>query len=559
MIQQQHSGSVTTNNPRRSIAAALVFFLVTCGSVLAAAADDPDNNRKRRTRKPANNVSPATDVSVDKCSGLKRKKCNRDPKCEFMDDGECMPKPTRTSPVQDDGGEDSVEDPNLLVGMDPCAQKSKTKCKKAKVCRYKRNKDICQSRRRKKNAVAGDADLKGTNNISIDPTKTKPCPVNHCSSPDGGCVPLVNCFMDPCEMDPCSSTEICMPNYCGGCNHVCLPRQSDPRPIAIGDSEPFQLPEGACIVGGEDCPAGSFCRLKPGTCLTTPDVHVGMCEVKSGICNKMHDPVCGCDGETYTNSCVADTAGVSISGRGKCVDNEPIQADDQKNDPLSCAVGSASATAGLNMDPCPTNTFCKLDMGACLTKTEVLFGLCAPRSDICMEMYDPVCGCDGRTYGSACSAETAGVSISGLGECTKPNITIIKDANQGDLSTDPSFEVLDTDPIIEVFKCGSQETCSEAGTTCTVGSETCCGVTHDSMECTCESGDDGRLQYQCKYTDRCMIPSCCQSGPPADMPPPAYGTCAIGELCDTGIADDYCCYDQLGGAGTYCSKSGGKE
>jgi len=575
-----------------------------------------------------------------------------------MDDGECMPKPTSIRPVLDDGGEDSVEDPNLLVEIDPCAKKSKKECKKAKVCRYKRTKDICKSRRPKKDVVAGDVDHKGINNIPTDPTKTKPCPANQCPSPDGGCVPLVNCLINPCEMNPCSATEICIPNYCGGCNHVCLPRQSDPRPIAIGDSEPFQLPEGACLVGGEDCPddlfcrletgvclveidfqigmcavksefctnmmyapvcgcdgetytnsctadsagvsisstgecidnkaiginatdtvdtgtpasnepevcvvgngdcaAGSFCRLEPETCLAEPDVHMGMCAVKSHKCEEMYAPVCGCDGRTYGNACFADTHGVSISRRGKCIDNEPIQADEQTNDPVSCAVGSASATTGLNMDPCPTDTFCKLDTGACLTKSAVLFGLCAPRSEHCNMMYDPVCGCNDKTYGNSCIAETAGVSISRRGDCTKPDMTIIKDASQGDLSTDPSFEVLDTDPIIEVLKCGSQGKCSEAGTTCTVGTETCCGVTHDSMECTCESGDDGRLQYQCKYTDRCMFPSCCQSGPPADMPPHAYGTCAIGELCDTGIADDYCCYDELGGTGSYCSKSGGK-
>jgi len=339
-------------------------------------ASGPDNNRKRRRRKPANNVSPATNVPVNNCFGLRRKKCNKDPKCGFTSDGGCMPKPTGIRPVPDDGGEDSVEDPNLLVEIDPCAKMLKRNCKKAKLCRYKRTKNSCQSRRPKTNAVAGDVDLKGTNNISTDPP-------------------------------------------------------------------------GACVVGGGDCAAGSFCRLEHGTCLAEPDVYTGMCEVKS---------------------------------------------------------------------------------------------------DKCVEIYDPVCGCDGRTYDNSCFADTHGVSISRLGECTDPDMNIIKDASQGELSTEPT---------IEGFKCGSRETCSEAGTTCTVGTETCCGVTHNSMECTCE-GVDGRLQYLCMYTDRCMIPSCCQSGPPADMPSPAYGTCAIGELCDTGIADDYCCYDVLGGSGTYCSKSGGE-
>lgn len=105
--------------------------------------------------------------------------------------------------------------------------------------------------------------------------------------------------------------------------------------------------------------------------------------------------------------------------------------------------------------------------------------------------------------------------------------------------------------------CDPSETCYEEGASCARGTETCCGETHDSLRCTCEDSGNGRLQYMCFHTDACMVPSCCWPGPPADMPPPADGTCNPGSLCDTGIEDDYCCYDMMGGAGSYCSKSGG--
>jgi hypothetical protein len=112
-------------------------------------------------------------------------------------------------------------------------------------------------------------------------------------------------------------------------------------------------------------------------------------------CTTQYDPVCGCDNRTYGNSCAATIACVNIKSSGECELNNP------EPQLLNCRE---------NKD-CGSQDYCAKVTCDCEQ------GMCTKKNLGCNRRYDPVCGCDGRTYSNRCEAGRLGANVGSNGEC----------------------------------------------------------------------------------------------------------------------------------------------
>ncbi|MGI6681772.1 MAG: Kazal-type serine protease inhibitor domain-containing protein [Myxococcota bacterium] len=127
----------------------------------------------------------------------------------------------------------------------------------------------------------------------------------------------------------------------------------------------------------EDCPEGDYC--KKTECSDTE----GVCASKPSTCPTLVEPVCGCDGVTYNNACLAGAAGVNTDETGTaCLGRECV--DDGDCQPNFCF------KRGCFGDD---------------------FGVCTKVPATCPDTLVPVCGCNGTTYNNECLAQASSMSV----------------------------------------------------------------------------------------------------------------------------------------------------
>ncbi|MDG2376664.1 MAG: Kazal-type serine protease inhibitor domain-containing protein, partial [Woeseiaceae bacterium] len=139
--------------------------------------------------------------------------------------------------------------------------------------------------------------------------------------------------------------------------------------------------------------------------------HAGAQQAGDEVACKMdYNLVCGVDGRTYSNECMANAARTEIAVLGECtsIENEGVDRPE---------IGTVCPQIYAPVCGIDGTTYANECFAVEAGLEEVTPGACAVDEGVCPTDIDPVCGVDGNTYNNICFASAAGIEVDSMGAC----------------------------------------------------------------------------------------------------------------------------------------------
>ena len=135
-----------------------------------------------------------------------------------------------------------------------------------------------------------------------------------CAKRVGDCAGIGKCMLRP-QACPDVYDPVC------GCDGLTHSNACDAAAAGVSIAYEGECGSQACHTNDECSPydpadsLGDYCAKDEGDC-----EGLGICTDRPEECILLYLPVCGCDGETYSNSCEAAREGVNVLAEGLCED-----------------------------------------------------------------------------------------------------------------------------------------------------------------------------------------------------------------------------------------------